>query len=57
VDERAFFLGGDHEPVTCAGFGLRTALGRILILELDLVHPFDRPGQGWYMQLNFQPGF
>lgn len=57
MDERAFFLGGDHEPVTCAGFGLRTALGRILILELDLVHPFDRPGQGWYMQLNFQPGF
>jgi WD40 repeat protein len=56
--DRAFFLsGGDRKPVFSAGAGLRANLLGFVILELDLVHPFNRPDKGTYLQFGFTPGF
>ncbi len=55
--EEASFLGGPRKPVTSEGLALRiNALG-IVIVELDYVHPNDRPDKGWYWQFALQPGF
>jgi Tol biopolymer transport system component len=56
--DRAFFLsGGERKPVFSTGVGLRGNLLGFMILELDLVHPFNRPGKGTYLQFGFTPGF
>jgi outer membrane protein assembly factor BamA len=51
------FLGGDRDPVTSYGVALRTNLYGVVIIELDFVHPNDRPDKGWLWQLGFTPGF
>lgn len=56
-DERAFFLGGDRDPVYSAGVGLRMNLFGFAIIELDWVKPFSRPNKGSYLQFQFAPGF
>jgi outer membrane protein assembly factor BamA len=56
--DRAFFLNaGERKPVFSAGAGLRANLLGFVILELDLVHPFNRPQKGTYLQFGFTPGF
>jgi hypothetical protein len=56
-DEKTRILGGPRQPVTSYGFALRANLLGFAIGEVDLVHPNDRPGQGWYWELSLQPGF
>jgi hypothetical protein len=58
AQDRAFFLaGGERKPVFSAGAGLRANLFGFIIVEMDLVHPFNRPGKGTYLQFGFTPGF
>jgi len=52
-----FLIGGTRPGVTSFGFATRVNLLGFLIAEVDLVHPNDRPGKGWYWELNFAPGF
>ena len=53
----AFLIGGDRSGVTSYGAAMRVNLLGFLVAEVDLVHPNDRPGKGWYWELNFAPGF
>ncbi len=55
VDENAFFLGGDRDPVFSAGVAFRTNLFNALVLEFDIVRAFDR--KKWITQFSFLPGF
>ncbi len=57
IDERAFFLGGDRDPITSFGFGGRLNLFGLGILEIDWVKPFQRPIKGSHVQFSFTPGF
>jgi len=56
-DEKTRVLGGPRRPVTSYGVTFRANLLGFAIGEADLVHPNDRPGQGWYWELSLQPGF
>ncbi|MGH7579111.1 MAG: BamA/TamA family outer membrane protein, partial [Gemmatimonadales bacterium] len=51
------FAGGDREPVFSAGAGLRFNLFGFAVLELNAVHPFDRPEKDLVWEFNLQPGF
>lgn len=51
------FAGGDRKPVFSAGAGLRINLFGFAIGEVDMVRPFDRPGEGVVWQFNLQQGF
>ena len=51
------FGSGTRDPVFSAGAGLRINLLGFAIGEVDLVHPFDRPGRNWVWQFALQPGF
>jgi outer membrane protein assembly factor BamA len=51
------FGSGTRDPVFSAGAGLRINLLGFAIGEVDLVHPFDRPGRNWVWQFELQPGF
>lgn len=55
--EQAFFLGGQREPVTSAGVGLRINLLGFAVGEIDWVTPFDRPERGSYVTFSLVPGF
>jgi len=55
--DRADFLGGNRRTVTSHGIALRANLLGFAVGEAALVHPNDRPGQGWYWELSLQPGF
>jgi Tol biopolymer transport system component len=55
--DQASFLGGSRRPVTSYGGALRVNLFGFAIGEVDLVHPNDRPGKGWYWEFGLQPGF
>jgi Tol biopolymer transport system component len=54
--QNAFFLGGLRKPVYSAGGGLRFNFFGFVIVEADLVHPFNRP-RGTHWQFSFTPGF
>jgi Tol biopolymer transport system component len=51
------FLGRQRATVTSYGVTFRANLFGFAIGEADLVHPNDRPGQGWYWEFSLQPGF
>jgi Tol biopolymer transport system component len=51
------FLGGTRKPVSSAGVAFRVNALGFMIVELDAVHPFNRPGHGWMFQFNLSPGF
>jgi Tol biopolymer transport system component len=53
----SIFGSGTRDPVFSAGAGLRINLLGFAVAEVDLVHPFDRPGKGWIWQFDLQPGF
>ena len=56
-EQKTSILGGPRHPVTSYGLALRANLFGFAVGEADLVHPNDRPGQGWYWELSLQPGF
>ncbi len=57
---RALVLGGNQDPwspVTSYGIAGRLNLFGVALLEIDFVHPNNRPEKGWYWQFGFSPGF
>ena len=56
-NDKPEFAGGTRKIVTSYGAGLRINLFGYFIAEIDMVHPNDRPGKGWYLQLGLNPGF
>jgi Tol biopolymer transport system component len=64
---KAFFLGGDRDPLFSAGAGFRINLFGFLLAEIDYVKAFQRPlfdqfgnqvgNKGPFWQFSFQPGF
>jgi outer membrane protein assembly factor BamA len=55
--ERPSFFGGDRKPVASAGLALRANAFGFAIVEVDFVHPFNRPEKSWLWQFNFISGF
>ena len=55
--DQATFAGGDRGVVTSYGVALRANLFGAAIIEIDMVHPNDRPGGRWYTQFGFTPGW
>ena len=58
--ETAQGLGGNRapwNPVTSYGMAARINMFGALLLEIDFVHPNDRPRKGWIWQFGFSPGF
>ncbi len=51
------FLGGTRKSISSAGVGLRMNVFGYIVLGVNYVNPFDRPGKGWYFQFSFWPGF
>jgi len=50
-------FGGERQVVTSHGIAARLNLLGLFIVELDYVHPNDRPLKGWYWQFNLVPAF
>ena len=51
---------GNRDPfnaVTSYGAALRLNFFGAALIEIDYVHPNDRPQKGWYWQFSFTPGF
>jgi outer membrane protein assembly factor BamA len=46
-----------RRPVTSAGITFRTNVMGFAIAQIDLAHPFDRPGRGWVWGFSLTPGF
>jgi hypothetical protein len=58
--ESAARYGGNPDPwtpVSSYGVAARINLFGIALLEVDFVHPNDRPNKGWHWQFGFSPGF
>lgn len=55
IDSELF--GGDRAVVTSHGIAMRLNLLGLLIMEVDYVHPNNRPEKGWYWQFNLNPAF
>jgi len=55
--QKPSFAGGDVSTITSHGAALRVNLFGFAVGEVDLVHPNDRPGKGWFWQFSLQPGF
>jgi Tol biopolymer transport system component len=56
----ARLVGGNYapwNPVTSYGIAGRINLFGVLLLEVDFVHPNQRPREGWMWQFGFAPGF
>ncbi|MFW6084435.1 MAG: BamA/TamA family outer membrane protein [Gemmatimonadota bacterium] len=50
-------FGGERAVVTSYGLAARLNLLGLFVIELDYVHPNDRPLKGWYWQFNLTPAF
>lgn len=58
--DTAFEVGGNRNPwnpVTSHGIATRINLFGVALLEIDYVHPNNRPRKGWIWQFGFSPGF
>ncbi len=56
----ALQIGGNRDPwnpVTSYGVATRINLFGVALLEIDYVHPNDRPNKDWIWQFGFSPGF
>ncbi|NIN72620.1 MAG: BamA/TamA family outer membrane protein [Gemmatimonadetes bacterium] len=54
------FGGGNKDPwnlVTSYGLAARINLFGLMLMEIDFVHPNNRPRKGWIWQFGFSPGF
>jgi hypothetical protein len=57
---QAVAVGGNRapwDPVTSYGVASRINLFGVALIEIDYVHPNDRPRKGWFWQIGFSPGF
>jgi len=53
-------IGGNLDPwnpVSSYGIAARVNVFGVALLEVDFVHPNDRPDKGWFWQFGFSPGF
>lgn len=53
-------IGGNLDPwnpVSSYGVAARVNLFGVALLEIDFVHPNNRPEKGWFWQFGFSPGF
>jgi Tol biopolymer transport system component len=50
-------VGGTRQAVYSAGATLRINFLGFAVGQVDLVHPFNRPGRNWVWQFSLQPGF
>ena len=57
TENKPFFLGGDRQPLTSAGIGIRMNLMGFLIMGFNAVKPFNRPDKNWVFQFTIMPGF
>jgi hypothetical protein len=55
--QRPSFLGGTRKAVESAGVAFRVNAFGYAVLQFDIAHPFQRPGQGWMFQFSVSPGF
>jgi hypothetical protein len=57
--EKAKFLGegGTRKFVRSVGAGARINLFGYAVVEIDYVHPLDRPQKNWIWQFNLSPGW
>jgi len=56
-DHISFSNDAERKPVSSAGVTFRTSLLGFAIAQIDLAHPFDRPGKGWVWGFSLTPGF
>lgn len=57
---RGLAIGGNKDPwnlVTSYGLAARINLFGLMLMEIDFVHPNNRPRKGWMWQFGFSPGF
>jgi Tol biopolymer transport system component len=52
-----FMSGGTRKWVKSVGGGARINLFGYAVVEIDYVHPLDRPSKNWLWQFNFTPGW
>jgi Tol biopolymer transport system component len=55
--DKAKFLGGTRNLVRSTGISFRMNLLGYAIGQMDIVHPFDRPGKNWMVRLSLTEGF
>ncbi len=55
IDSELF--GGQRDIVTSHGIAMRLNLLGLLIMEVDYVHPNNRPDKGWYWQFNLNAAY
>jgi hypothetical protein len=58
--QKARVFGGNNSPwnpVSSFGIASRINLFGVFLLEIDFVHPNNRPSKGWFWQFGFSPGF
>jgi Tol biopolymer transport system component len=56
-DDRPALFGGDRKPVSSAGVTIRVNLFNFAIAQIDMAHPFQRPGRGLVWGFSLTPGF
>ncbi len=57
TENKPFFLGGNRNPLTSAGVGVRMNLLGYLVIGFNAVKPFNRPTKDWVFQFTIMPGF
>jgi Tol biopolymer transport system component len=55
--DRPTLFGGGREPVSSAGVTLRVNLFNFAIAQIDMAHPFQRPGRRLVWAFSLTPGF
>jgi hypothetical protein len=55
--DRPTFVGGHREPVSSAGVTFRVNLFGFAVAQIDMAHPFQRPGRGLVWGFSLTPGF
>jgi hypothetical protein len=57
TDKAKFLGGGTRQWVRSVGGGARINLFGYAVVEIDYVHPLDRPKKNWIWEFNFSPGW
>jgi outer membrane protein assembly factor BamA len=55
--DRPTFFGGHRDPVSSAGVTFRVNLFGFAVAQIDMAHPFQRPGRGLVWGFSLTPGF
>jgi Tol biopolymer transport system component len=56
-DEKPRLFGGSRQEVSSYGISVRMNLLGFLICQFSVVHPNDRPQEGWRVEFGFNSGF